>query len=348
MNQPEQPNKPSLPGVLIHATDLLDHAIKKFPAARYFWGVVAASATVAIISFLNGLNRVTFVAIFAALIAMFIFYVFSRLEKASDPVVRLVGHILLLATGMAFVFVIATTAWLGLTCKPPLMAYLYGVSDFCEKTKPSVVENSEKPIVAFFRNIVRKNGAFIGVDSIAADQAKHLNLYYELTSIGSPPRTIEVRPKNGSGECALDGLTSITGDEFGGACSAARACLAKFSYRQDGTVDSEKILDQADNRLEELQYLPTASVGQFVDAVFPCNHGRAGIRLLQFERIKSGPNVGLDETVQFLDRENHPRPNDRGSFGQRMVYDSGNRPTMITNLGPNGQNWSVKGVATVR
>jgi hypothetical protein len=96
MNQPEQPNKPSLPGVLIHATDLLDHAIKKFPAARYFWGVVAASATVAIISFLNGLNRVTFVAIFAALIAMFIFYVFSRLEKASDPVVRLVGHILLL------------------------------------------------------------------------------------------------------------------------------------------------------------------------------------------------------------------------------------------------------------
>src|SRR4051812_32338893 len=70
---------------------LLDHAVKQIPAAGYFWGVVAASATVAIIGLLNGLNKVTFVAIVAAFVAMFIFYVFSRMEKSPDAVVKLVG-----------------------------------------------------------------------------------------------------------------------------------------------------------------------------------------------------------------------------------------------------------------
>jgi predicted site-specific integrase-resolvase len=41
---------------------------------RYFWGVIAASVTVAIISLLNGLNRLTFVAMAAALVAMLVFY----------------------------------------------------------------------------------------------------------------------------------------------------------------------------------------------------------------------------------------------------------------------------------
>src|ERR1700682_6279892 len=140
MNPPEKPNKSLLADILGPAAELLDRAVRAVPAARYFWGVVAASATVAIISFLNKLTWLTFVSIVAAFIAMVLFFVFSRFEKSSDVVVRLIGHVLLIATGAAFTFVIATSMSLALTCKPPLMAYLYGVSEFCEKKTGSVLE----------------------------------------------------------------------------------------------------------------------------------------------------------------------------------------------------------------
>ncbi len=118
---------------------LLDRAVKAVPAARYMWGLVAASAGVAIVSILNGLTRLTFVAIVAAFVAMFIFYAFSRIEKSSDVIVKSVGRLLVIAAGLAFVFIIAASAWLALTCGPPLMAYLFGVSEVCKYGSASAV-----------------------------------------------------------------------------------------------------------------------------------------------------------------------------------------------------------------
>src|SRR5260370_1095247 len=73
------------PSKLTYLIRLLDHAVKAVPAARYFWGVIAASVTVAIIGLLNGLNRLTFVAMVAAFSALLICCIFSRVEKGSDP-----------------------------------------------------------------------------------------------------------------------------------------------------------------------------------------------------------------------------------------------------------------------
>jgi hypothetical protein len=70
-------------GKLTLLVQLLDHAGKIVPAARYFWGVVAASVTVGIIAVINGLSWLTVVAISAAIIAMFVFYIFSRIEKST-------------------------------------------------------------------------------------------------------------------------------------------------------------------------------------------------------------------------------------------------------------------------
>jgi hypothetical protein len=336
--------RPETSTKLMDLVGLLDHAVKQVPAAGYFWGVVAASATVAIISRINGLNKVTFIAILAAFIAMFIFYVFSRMEKSTDAVVKLVGHALLIISGLAFIFVIITSAWLALSCRPRLIAYLYGVSEVCSG---SAAATSVEKKTAIYRGTIRRNGTWEGRDQITPEEASHLGESYEIVSIGDPPRAIEINLKNGSEFCP-GGFRSATGDTLESACSSVKACVTQLSYKQDGTVDSETRFDQFGNLLEEMVY-PSPSVGQFVDAKFPCDRGRSGIQLLQFERVASGPNKGLDELVRFLDNNRHPKPNDVGNYGWRNAYDGKGHVTTSTALGPQGENWGGgDGVAIYR
>ena len=148
---PSRANRGGPSGNVTFLVRLLDKATKAVPAAKYFWGVVAASVTVAFISLLNGLNRLTLVAIVAAIVLMFVFYIFSQFEKASDPVVKLLGYVLLIVAAAAFVFIIATSAWLALTCAPRLIAYVYGVAEVCygsaspPKTASGPTPNTQPP-----------------------------------------------------------------------------------------------------------------------------------------------------------------------------------------------------------
>ena len=72
----------------------------------------------------------------AAFGAMLVFYVFSRFEKASDPVVKLLGYAILIAAAAGFIFVMVTSAWLAVTCEPRVMAYVYGVTEVCYGSAP--------------------------------------------------------------------------------------------------------------------------------------------------------------------------------------------------------------------
>jgi YD repeat-containing protein len=98
-----------------------------------------------------------------------------------------------------------------------------------------------------------------------------------------------------------------------------------------------------------MQYGPNPTVGEFW-ATYPCNHGRAGIRLVQFNRILSeGPTKGLDALVQFFDKDRYPKPNDAGNYGRRLEYDDNDHRIGITNLGPQDQNWdAADGFASVK
>lgn len=146
--------------------NLLDRAVRVVPAARYFGGVVAASVTVGIIALINSLSWLTVVAILAAIIAMVIFYIFSRIEKSIDVVVKLSGYTLIIVATLAFIFVIVTSAWLALACKPRLLAYLYGVSQVCYAPPPMAARSDTASPSPAFRDMlvdswgVADNGAF--------------------------------------------------------------------------------------------------------------------------------------------------------------------------------------------
>jgi hypothetical protein len=200
----------------------------------------------------------------------------------------------------------------------------------------------------YYRSFVRHFGEWEGVDEITAEDSTHVGRSLEFTVEEATRHATQIRAVNGSGQCSAEGLSSITGDNFASVCSIAKACTAKLSYRQDGTVDSEALYDQFGNLLEKVQYT-SPSVAEFVDAVFPCDHGRSGIRLVQFERVASGALQGLDEVISFLDVNHRPKPNDAGSYGRQITYDSNKHVTQITNLGPNGENWaSTTGYSTMQ
>jgi pimeloyl-ACP methyl ester carboxylesterase len=210
-----------------------------------------------------------------------------------------------------------------------------------EEKKP-VVAAEEKRSVAAFRDVSRRNGVWQGIDPIPKDTLHRLSSYYEVV-YADAKRPIEINARNGSASLT-QGFGSITEDSFEGECSAALITTLKISYKQNGTLDSETLLDQGGNVVERIQY-PSTSVGQFVDAVFPCDHGRSGIRLVRFERDVAGN----EETLKFIDKDGHPRPSDDGIYGERKSYNGKGREVYITNLGPSGQNWNGKqGFASTR
>ncbi len=194
-------------------------------------------------------------------------------------------------------------------------------------------------IKEIYRDFNVRNGIWEGVDQLTDEKAKHVSQSYEFIRNRNSNQTIEVRSRNGSGWCAENGFKSVTGDSFVGECSAIRACSVKFSYGQDGTVESQNMYDQYSHLVEGMQYT-SPSVAQFVDAVFPCDHGKSGIRLIQFERGISGASNGLNISLLFLDKSRQPKPNDAGVYGRRLTYDDAGRVTVVSNFGPRGENWN--------
>jgi YD repeat-containing protein len=214
-----------------------------------------------------------------------------------------------------------------------------------------------------YRHFVTRNGAWEGVDLLTSEEANHLGRSFEFTSTGNAQRVTQVRLRNGVNQCpAYDfdtitgdmsrraaGFQSVTGDSLLNACSSARACTVKIHYNDEDLVDKQVFYDQFEHVIEQLQY-PTPAVGQFVGAVLPCDHGKAGIRLLQFQRSVSGPTKGFDEKVRFLGKDGQPRPNNQGNYGLRLAHDEQGHTVMLSYMGPRGENWDVgsQHIATMR
>lgn len=188
--------------------------------------------------------------------------------------------------------------------------------------------------VAHFREISRHNGAWIGVDPITKSQVSRLNSHYEVTYEGNPKRPNRISQKNGSGSLA-GGLIGVANDAYENECSTALISTLQLSYKGDGSIDSETLIDQNSAVVEKVQY-PSPTVGQFLDAVFPCDHGGSGIRLVRFERNANGK----EETITFLDKDGTPRPNINGIYGERRTYDESGRVVHVTSLGPKLENWN--------
>jgi hypothetical protein len=119
---------------------LLDQAAKRVPATRFYWGVIAAAVAVAVINLVVGLSRLSFIAMIVVFAGAVIFFIFSRIDKSSTPVIRFAGHIILLVSTLAFALFVLTSFTLAFTCWPQLFAHLYGVETICQRKERSELD----------------------------------------------------------------------------------------------------------------------------------------------------------------------------------------------------------------
>jgi hypothetical protein len=111
--------------------DIVDRAIKAVPRVSYAMGIVGVGAAAAIINIVLGLNRLAFVSILAMLVAMILLYVFSRIEKSTDIVVKTAGRTLIIVSVAAFVIFVGSSLFAAIACAPRVFVYLYGIHSEC-------------------------------------------------------------------------------------------------------------------------------------------------------------------------------------------------------------------------
>ena len=126
-------------------TRLLDRTVRRFPAVKPLYGLLAAGAVAALINLMSGLNRLTFISIFATIVAMILLFLFSKIETSNDKIIRILGYVMATIVAVAFVFVIIMSAWLSLSCSPKIFAYIYGVTDVCYPSQPMTGTSLSQP-----------------------------------------------------------------------------------------------------------------------------------------------------------------------------------------------------------
>lgn len=118
-------------GKLAPLVRLLDLGVAAVPRVKFAWGVVALAAAGAIVAQVLGKTRVTIITIVGVFVGMLLLFIFSQIERAGDPIVRLCGHFLLLTTTAAFVAAIVASATAVAICKPPALASFYRLEESC-------------------------------------------------------------------------------------------------------------------------------------------------------------------------------------------------------------------------
>ncbi len=207
--------------------------------------------------------------------------------------------------------------------------------------------------IRHYRDWVRRDGIWHGVDRISDETASHLEKSYDFHYRGHYGRLIEVRSRNGEGNCVASGFSSVTGNSLESECSIARACSVKFekTIALPGApaeeVPTETIFDQFGNELEDLRFSGPL-MGIYFQAQLLCTQGKTHIRYVKFER-EHQDGSGFDFRHEFLDDKSEPIPNDDGEYGVELYHDEYGHLVRSADLGPKQEYWSNKfGIASVK
>jgi hypothetical protein len=181
------------------------------------------------------------------------------------------------------------------------------------------------PHTAFYRDFERRYGVWHGIDPVSQETAQKLTRAYVFTTRGRRAYPERVRFVAHGAACAESGMRSILGNTLIQACSAAKACEARFGYTAGGDIHWEALYDQFGRELERLVYT-SPSTGQFIDGDYGCKRTGTGIQYVGFERHTAGIFAGLEKRRQFRAGPASPRRNNSGVHGVALEYDP-NAPT---------------------
>jgi YD repeat-containing protein len=186
--------------------------------------------------------------------------------------------------------------------------------------------------VEYYANFVKRWGAPAGIGPLTEQQLRRRWISYKFYRRGGRVEKVEV--VNGLGLLTtwhgvpvfIGQLPASDDSDVGG----RHDCRFEYRRNQQGQVIEEVASDQNDTVIWAFHYTrPTT--GYFTDARgFPSP--RAGSGATYVELVFS-PD-GLEQEVHYLDRNDKPRADGAGYFGERRQFDRRGLPVQTTYLGP--------------
>ena len=110
-----------------------------------------------------------------------------------------------------------------------------------------------------------------------------------------------------------------------------------FARDANGHILEERAFARGGRRIYTLHFA-SPELGEYKRNGFTSLVRESGIGYLRFSRVQAGLNAGLDEKVTYFDAQQQPQPDERGSYGFRLILDTRGIVTAVINLGADGHD----------
>jgi YD repeat-containing protein len=205
--------------------------------------------------------------------------------------------------------------------------------------------------VEHFANVTRRWGLPQGVGRLSRAQVARRNVSIALirhgrrnpvdelrlvTSNGNTPPTASYVPP--SSFSMLNPLPA-TGAAASAPLTNDLLTTVRITFARDanGHILEERAFARGGRPIYTLHFA-SPELGEYKRNGFTSLVRESGIGYLRFSRVQAGPNAGLDERVTYFDAQQRPQPDERGSYGFRLILDTRGLVTAVINLGADGSD----------
>lgn len=175
--------------------------------------------------------------------------------------------------------------------------------------------------VDHYAHYARRHGIWEGIDRLSSEAVARRETSYRFTRRGrlNPPERVDYH--KGCGDFGKLGMAGVLGEiETEDDTFSEAFCAARFTYRSDGSIAQETLVNKMGLPRQTLSYT-TPELAQFTDQGFAAAESRSGIYYVQFTRTPEG----LDQSVRFMHSKGVPRANNRRQAGFVFQYDDAGR-----------------------
>ena len=176
-----------------------------------------------------------------------------------------------------------------------------------------------------YANVITRWGLPEGVGRLTDEQVRHRNASLAFVKRGRYGSVTEIRAVNSRGAyppefayvppMSLIGLNPLPSGES----ELLSLCRVTFAYDANGDILRQSAYDRSDRLLYALHYVER-DIAEYKEGAFSKAVRESGITHIKIARPPTGPDVGLDKELIFLDSSGARRPNRDGTYGARRTF----------------------------
>lgn len=214
-----------------------------------------------------------------------------------------------------------------------------------------------RQIEEYYSAIVTRWGGPEGIGKLSWNEVRHRQWSIKLSRHGRNNPVEELAVVDSRGRCplqpnnlfsleALNPIGKNTSDSVFSFSETHVMCQVTFTRDVSGKVTTQEVKNRNNRVLYALRYV-SPTLASYKEGDFDAPRSKTGITHVQFDRIASGPQAGMDREIYFLDGKGQRQPAPSGVFGLRYVRNEQGMPIEEINLNAKGEP-TVNNMGTAR